>query len=140
VPSGAKTGLKLGPQFTVTEGSTYEMVVDFDVNRSIVIMGPPNNPRYKLKPHLRVMTMALTGSIAGTVTNPEHWPVAYALQGADTVSSTTVDTLNGFFRLSFLPEGIYSVSVEDTLGQSALREGITVEVGTEYDLGEITLQ
>ncbi|NIV11174.1 MAG: DUF4382 domain-containing protein, partial [Aliifodinibius sp.] len=55
-------------QFTITEGSTYELVVDFDVNRSIVITGPPHNPGYKLKPHLRVMPLAVSGSISGTIT------------------------------------------------------------------------
>lgn len=140
VPSGAKTGLKLGPQFTVASGSTYEMVVDFDANRSIVVMGPPNNPRYKLKPHLRVVTLAVSGSISGKVTNPEHLPVAYALQEADTVTSTLVDSSSGLFMLSFLPAGTYTVSIEDTLGQSAVREGVTVTAGSDSNVGEITLQ
>jgi hypothetical protein len=140
VPGGAQTGLKLGPQFSVKAGSTYELVVDFDVNRSIVIMGPPQNPRYKLKPHLRVMTMALTGSVSGIVTNPEHLPAAYALQEADTITSTYVDTLSGFFQLSFLPPGTYKVSIEDTLQQSAVRENVVVTAGTDQDLGQVTLE
>jgi len=140
VPSGAKTGLKLGPQFTVADGSTYEMVVDFDANRSVVVTGPPHNPRYKLKPHLRVATLAISGSISGTVTNPEHLPVAYALQEADTITSTLVDPSSGLFMLSFLPAGSYTVSIEDTLEQSAVREGVTVTAGSDSNLGEITLQ
>jgi hypothetical protein len=140
VPSGAQTGLKLGPQFTVAAGSTYELVVDFDVNRSVVITGPPQNPGYKLKPHLRVMTMALTGSISGTVANPAHLPVAYALQEQDTVTSTSVDPLTGFLRLSFLPPGTYRVSVEDTLEQTAALENVDVTAGADKDLGQITLQ
>ena len=44
VPSGAQTGLKLISDFTVTEGSTYELVVDFDANRSVVTTGMPSNP------------------------------------------------------------------------------------------------
>ena len=139
VPSGAQTGLKLGPQFTVQEGSTYEMVVDFDVNRSIVVMSPVHNPRYKLKPHLRVTALALSGSIYGNVINPEHAPLAYALQGADTLGSGLVDTQSGFFRLSFLPAGSYSVTLEDTSGQSALRENIEVTAGNDQDLGDIVL-
>ncbi|MCB1323379.1 MAG: DUF4382 domain-containing protein, partial [Leptospiraceae bacterium] len=140
VPSGAQTGLKLGSQFTVDEGSTYELVVDFDVNRSIVITGPPNNPGYKLKPHLRVSTMALSGSVSGTVTNPEHFPVAFAIQNADTVTSTLADTANGFFQLSFLPEGVYRIAIEDTLGQSAVQDSVGVTAGADKNLGQITLQ
>ncbi len=140
VPSGAQTGLKLGPQFTVNEGSTYELVVDFDVNRSIVIMGPPFNPRYKLKPHLRVVPMGITGSISGTVTNPEHVPTAYALQEADTITTSLVDTLSGLFRLSFLPSGVYTVEIEDTLGRAAELDSVDVVAGENQDLGEISLE
>lgn len=139
VPSGAQTGLKLGPQFTVNAGSTYELVVDFDASRSVVITGTPSNPGYKLKPHLRVMTMALTGSISGSVTNPGHLPVAYALQGADTITSTYVDT-SGHFLLSFLPPDTYQVSVEDTLDQSAAINDVVVTAGDDQNVGEVTLQ
>ena len=49
VPSGAQTGLKFGPQFTIEEGSSYDLVIDFDVCRSIVVNGPKKNPKgYKL--------------------------------------------------------------------------------------------
>lgn len=140
VPSGAQTGLKLGPQFTVNAGSTYEMVVDFDVNRSVVIMGPSHTPRYKLKPRLRVMTLALTGSLSGTVTNPAHMPTAYAIQEPDTITSTYVDTLNGYYQLSFLPAGTYKVFIKDTLDQSAAIENGVVTAGSDQDLGQITLQ
>jgi hypothetical protein len=140
VPSGAQTGLKLGPQFTVNAGSTIELVVDFDANRSVVIMGPSHTPRYKLKPHLRVMALALTGSLSGTVTNPAHMPTAYAIQEPDTITSTYVDTLSGYYQLSFLPPGSYKVSIKDTLEQSAVIENAVVTTGSDQDLGQITLQ
>jgi hypothetical protein len=139
VPSGAKTGLKLGPQFTVMEGSTYEIVVDFDVNRSVVITGPPHNPGFKLKPHLRVMPMAVSGSISGIVTNPDSLPTAWAIQDADTITSTIVDPISGFFRLGFLPAGFYTVSIRDTLDKSADVDSVEVIAGTDKNLGSITL-
>jgi hypothetical protein len=141
VPSGAKTGLKLGPQFTITEGSTYKLVVDFDACRSVVTTGPPHNPSgYKLKPHLRVMPMAVSGSISGTVTNPEHLSVAYAIQNPDTITTSAPDTTTGFFRLAFLPSGSYSVFVKDTLGQAFNQDSVFVNVGEETNIGNITLQ
>lgn len=141
VPSGAQTGLKMGPEFTILAGSTYELVIDFDVERSIVINGPRHNPySYKLKPHLRCIPRAVTGAIGGTVTNPEHLPTAYAIQGTDTISSAMADTLSGFFMLSYLVEGHYTVSVRDTFDQSFQEENIPVTVGQMYDLGQITLQ
>lgn len=141
VPSGSTSGLKFGPEFTIQEGATYEMVVDFDVNRSIVTTGPPFSPKgYKLKPVIRITSMALTGSISGMVTNPEHLPVAYAIQNEDTVTSSLPDTVSGFFKLSFLPEGTYTVSVRDTLDQSFEQADVMVTTGSNTDLGSITLQ
>ena len=59
VPSGAQSGLKFGHQFTINEGSSYEMVIDFDACRSIVRVGPPHNPKgYKLKPRIRITPTA----------------------------------------------------------------------------------
>jgi uncharacterized protein DUF4382 len=140
VPSGAKTGLKLGPQFTINEGSTYEMVIDFDASRSIVTMGPPHNPHgYKLKPRIRVTSTAITGSISGTILNPDNLPVAYAIQNGDTVTSSIVDTSSGFFKLAFLPEGYYTVDAADTSTGNFSADSVNVTIGSNFDLGDITL-
>lgn len=141
VPSGAQSGLKLGPGFTVVEGATYQLIVDFDANRSIVTTGPPHNPKgYKLKPRIRVIPQALSGSIYGQVQNYADFPVAYAISGGDTVTSSIIDTFTGNFRLSFLPENYYTVSIQDTAGFSFQADSIYVQPGNEFDLGNITLQ
>ena len=141
VPSGAQTGLKLGPPFTITEGSTAELILDFDANRSIITTGPPSAPKsYKLKPRIRLISTALTGSISGTVTNPEHISVAFAIAGDDTVTSTSVDKNSGEFMLAFLPEVPYTVSVRDTLEQSFEKNDVEVVAGSDNHLGMIALQ
>lgn len=141
VPSGSKTGLKLGPQFTISEGSTYEMVLDFDASKSVVVLGNKKAPTgYKLKPHIRVITNALSGSVSGTVLNPEHLPVAHALNAGDTVTTTFVDTTDGFFRLSFLQDNLYTIFVEDTMGNSFTADSVAVNIGGDTDLGAIMLQ
>lgn len=141
VPSGAKTGLKLGPQFTINPGATYELVVDFDVNKSIVTMGPKHNPiGYKLKPRLRIISKAITGSISGIVRNYQDLPVAYAIQNTDTVNSTIIDQTNGQFMLSFLSEGIYTVFIRDTAGLSFLKNDTTVVAGINTNLDSLSLQ
>jgi len=140
VPSGSQSGLKFGPQFTINEGSTYEMVIDFDACRSIVTMGPPHNPHgYKLKPRIRVISNAITGSISGTVLNPVNLPVAYAIQNGDTVTSSIVDTTSGSFKLAFLPDGYYTVDVADTSAGYFSDDSINVTSGSNFDLGDITL-
>jgi hypothetical protein len=82
----------------------------------------------------------MTGSISGTLTNPEHLPVAYAIQNGDTTTSSLPDSSSGYFRLSFLPAGEYTVSIEDTLDQTFEQSGVVVQVGADTSLGSITLQ
>lgn len=141
VPSGAQSGLKVGLHFVVDPGASYELALDFDALRSIVVTGPQNLPgSYKLKPHLRVVPTAITGSISGIVTNPAAVPMAFAIQRADTVTATAVDLLSGYFMLPFLPAGSYSVVIEDSLAKTYRNDAITVQVGVTSDLGMITLQ
>ena len=140
VPSGAQSGLKFGPQFTVHPGTTAELVIDFDAERSVVRTGPPQNPkRYLLKPTIRVVPKAITGAISGTVTNPEHLPIAYALAGADTVTSSPVDS-TGDFTLAFLTEGWYTIAIQDTLQQFFEEKDVAVAPGVATTIGSITLQ
>ncbi len=141
VPSGAKTGLKFGPQFTVEEGSVYELVFDFDLNQSIVVNGPKKDPKsYKLKPHIRMVSTAVAGSISGTVTNPEDVPIAYAIQEQNIITSSLVDTVDGYFMLGFLTEGEYTVSIVDTNALDFNLDNVVVIAGEDNDLGVITLE
>jgi hypothetical protein len=140
VPSGAQSGLKFGPQFTINEGSSYEIVIDFDASRSIVTTGPAHNPTgYKLKPRIRVTSTAITGSISGVVINPASLPIAYAIQNGDTTTSSIIDTTSGVFKLAFLPEGLYTVDVADTSSGYFSTDSINVTVGSNFDLGDISL-
>ena len=139
VPSGAKTGLKLTHQFTLEAGSTYDLMIDFDASRSIVRTGTPANPSYLLKPTIRLVSVATSGSISGTVTNPDNNPVALALSGVDTVSTVFVDTISGEFQLAFLEAGLYDVVVEDTTGARFDTTGVEVVQGADTDLGSIDL-
>ena len=141
VPSGAKTGLKFGPQFTIEEGSLYEIVCDFDVHRSIVVNGPQKGPKgYKLKPYIRMMSTAVAGSISGIVSNPVDLPIAYAIQGEDTLTSSLVNTTNGYFMLGFLGAGEYTVSILDTNDLKFNQDSVPVIVGENNDLGQVTLE
>jgi hypothetical protein len=141
VPSGSTSGLKLDTDFTIKEGTTYNMVLDFDANKSVVVLGSENHPKgYQLKPQIRIIVDANVGSISGTVLNAEQLPWAYALVGDDTITSTKVDTASGYFRLSFLPEDSYTVFIEDTSGRSYMQESVPVQVKQDNNLGEITLE
>jgi len=140
VPSGAQTGLKLTHQFTLEAGSTYNLMIDFDASRSVVITGPKASPSYNLKPTIRLVAMPTTGSISGTVFTPVNVPVALAMSGADTVTTVFVDTTSGEFQLAFLEAGSYDVVVEDSTGARFDSTAIEVTVGEDNDLGSIELQ
>ena len=42
--------------------------------------------------------------------------------------------------LAFLPEGVYTVSISDTLARSFEKSDAEVVAGTDNNLGELTLQ
>lgn len=141
VPSGAQSGLKLLTKFEIAAGSTYDIVLDFDAERSVVTTGPPQNPKgFKLKPTIRAMAMAFTGPISGRVANPAALPVAVAVAGNDTITASAVDPVSGDFRLAFLPPMAYVVSITDTLGRAFSKPDAPVNAGQDYALGSITLQ
>ncbi|MFC1490834.1 DUF4382 domain-containing protein [Candidatus Latescibacterota bacterium] len=135
IPSGT---LKIVSSFDIVEGEETELVVDFDAARSVHTTG--NGGTYKLKPTVRLINKGVCGSINGTVTNYENLPVAYAIAGADTVTSSYVNGDNGKFTLGFLAEGTYEISIVDTLGQTYSAPGTSVTVGTKTGLGDITLE
>jgi hypothetical protein len=89
---------------------------------------------------MRMVAIAIAGSISGIVTNPKDLPIAYAIQEGDTVTSSLVDTTSGYFMLGFLNEGSYMVSVVDTFDLEFNQDNVTVIAGDNNNLGEITLK
>lgn len=138
IPSGDETGLKLTHNFDIVAGTTVELMLDFDVTRSVNVTG---NGEYKLKPTIRVIAKPLTGAISGVVSNPTNTPVATLKDASNaTVTTALVNPLTGAFKLAFIPAGTYTVTVEDAGGLKATRPGILVSVGAVTDIGSLTLQ
>lgn len=138
IPSAEQTGLKLITNFDLVAGSTYEFVVDFDANASIVTTGNPQNPNgYKLKPTIRVAEKATTGSISGTVADYTGTPQAHAIQNGIAVTSTPIDVATGAFRLAFLPPGTYTVEIVDDTAKVS-QENVTVTAGQDNNIGTLS--
>ncbi len=82
VPSGSQTGLKINTGFEILEGDTNDYTIDFDLRKSVHQpkgqTGPSGDPVYWLRPTLRLMKTATTGTISGTVD-----PVVYAGEACD---------------------------------------------------------
>ncbi len=63
IPSGSQTGLKLVSGFSVRDGDSLDLTIDFDLRKSVV----ESAGEYKLKPALRLVNNADAGEIDVTV-------------------------------------------------------------------------
>ena len=137
-PSAQQSGLKLNIDAEVEDGATYELLIDFDAARSIVEQG---NGGYLLKPVIRAVNLAETGSIIGTVQPSDFKTNVLAIVNGDTVTSTiTADS--GDFEIIGLGEDTYEVYFDPDSDQYAdsTQTGIEVNSGEETDLGTIQLE
>lgn len=137
-PSAQQSGLKLNIDAEVEENTQYSLLVDFDAARSIVEQG---NGNYLLKPVLRAVNLAETGSIVGTVQPSDFNTNVLAVMDSDTVTST-ITTDNGDFEIIGLKKGTYEVYFDPSSDQYAdsSQTGIEVTAGEETDLGTIELE
>lgn len=136
-PSAQQSGLKLNLDAQLSPGIDYNIALDFDAGRSIVVTG---NNKFILKPVIRAYAKAQDGAIKGVIqpTNGAGW--IYALQGSDTIASAKPDTVTGGFYIGGLSAGSYNVSVNaaGTLTDTSYT-GITVNTGQATDIGTINL-
>ena len=136
VPSGFQTGIKLNHQFTIHSDKLYELLLDFDAERSVRYQGN----RYRMSPVIRVQAVVMSGSISGTIEPPSAKAFVFTTVGDDTVS-TRADTLTGFFRLMALPEGSFDVQITSLTGMynDTTVSGVGVMKRINTDLGLISL-
>lgn len=107
-PSAQQSGLKLKINQTLTAGATYDFLLDFDVEHSIVVEAG-NSGNFNLHPVIRVSTNATSGIIKGIVT-PFTFQSLVSVQVGDTTVSAYTDEL-GVFQLNGIPAGTYSVTI-----------------------------
>ena len=132
--SAQQSGLKLQIHNTFAAGVEYMLLLDFDANQSVVDHG---NGTYSLKPVIRVVETAITGSIAGEATPVGAGYAAVATLNTDTtkVYSSATDT-TGHFLISAVPAGTYKLIVTppapltpDTIFNVNVVNGMTSDVG-----------
>ncbi len=132
-PSAQQSGLKLKVNETFEAGVSYSILLDFDANQSIVATG---NGEYQLKPVIRTINTALSGSIRGSVTPVGLLAVVTATSAGTAYSSVT--NANGEFLISGLPAGVYSVTVSPNLPILPVTlTGKIVTVGTSTNIGVV---
>lgn len=130
-PSAEQSGLKLQINQTFEAGVDYIILLDFDANQSVVLLG---NNAYKLKPVIRTINTAIIGSIKGSISPIGENVVVTATSNG--VSYSSVTNANGAFLISGLPSGTYSITVTPALPLLPVTiASKTVVVGAATDLG-----
>lgn len=139
-PSGQESGLKVQIHQDVSGGILYRLTLDFDVARSLVFAG--NSGQVLLKPVLRILSFVPSGGdIRGVVVPDSVRTFVFAIQGADTIATTSTDISNGNFLLKDIPAGNYSISFlpSDTTYQQVTSAAV-VSLGQTTMMDTVKLQ
>lgn len=133
-PSAEQSGLKLQVHQTLQAGVNYEVLLDFDANESIIETG---SGTYKLKPVIRTIETAISGSIKGKITPIGSLAFVNANSG---ISYSSNVNANGDFIIKGLPAGTYSVTVTPLAPLSPVTvTNVIVTTGVTTNVGVINL-
>lgn len=131
-PSAEQSGLKLQVHKTLEAGVAYSILLDFDANQSIVQTG---NGTYKLKPVVRTLEAAVSGSITGSIAPAGLIASVTATSSAGVAYSSAV-AANGSFLIAGLPSGTYSVTITPALPHVPVTiNNVTVTTGVVTQVG-----
>ena len=152
-PSAQSSGVKLKlDKASLRARETFQLVLDFNVARSIVERGnwranDDKKERYILKPVIRVLAQDLRATLIGTAApaaaRPQVLAIRQSITPADTFS-TSADAASGRFRFDNLPSGTYRVALFPTVvGPPAYRietrSNVVLTTEQTTDLGTIQL-
>jgi len=144
IPSGQETGIKLNVDANIQEGIRYILLLDFDVNKSVVKTGQSQTPGYILKPVIRAANEAVSANIGGSVSPVEARAMITLYADDDEVTSTYADPDTGGFLLIGLDntESTYRLVIEPRAEgyTGAVVSDITVSIGETENVGEIVLE
>ncbi|MGG9970882.1 DUF4382 domain-containing protein [Ferruginibacter sp. SUN002] len=133
-PSADQSGLKLQVNHTIQAGVAYTVLLDFDANKSIVETGAGV---YKLKPVIRTIVAATSGSIKGKISPVGTLAMVTATSATTSMTYSSNVNVDGEFIIAGLPADTYSITVTPALpllpvtqGNIAVTTGATANTGT----------
>ncbi len=106
-PSSQQSGLKVQVNETIDDGGQYDVILDFNVEESIVAQG---NGGYSLHPVIRASLAIDSGSITGLVLPLGVQTLVTASSGNTIISTYT--NAQGNYVLNGVPDGTYTVTLE----------------------------
>lgn len=135
-PSAEQSGLKLQVHKTLEPGVAYSILLDFDANQSIVETG---NGQFKLKPVIRTIEAAISGSISGSIA-PIGIIASVTATSSNGVSYSSGVAANGSFLISGLPSGNYDITITPVLPLLPVTiNNVMVTTGAVAQVGVVTL-
>ena len=136
-PSADQSGLKLQVHQTLQAGVLYNILLDFDANKSIVDLG---NGGYKLKPVIRTIETAIGGSIKGKISPIGLAFVTVVNSTNATLTYSTNVSSTGDFMIAGLPSGTYNVTVTPALPLlPVVKNSVVVTTGLTTDIGTVAI-
>lgn len=148
-PSAMQSGLKLKMNATLEPGFSYTFILDWDVQKSVVMAG--NSGKYNLKPVIRVNAEVNSGAIAGNLTgevlidgisvfNPIVNASIEVYTDADIYVTQSNTNAEGNFLIQGLAAGNYKLKIVDQVAYDDYESPlITVTVGTVKTIEPIVL-
>jgi hypothetical protein len=136
-PSAQQSGLKIKLNESIEGGKSYEIVIDFDVEKSIIVAG--NSGNIILKPVLRAYVREAAAGIMGQVFPKEAQLVALKAMKGDNEYNTGVDE-NGNFKIQGMDDGVYTLTFTPNSDYNGKEiGGVLVEEGKMKTIDPITL-
>ncbi len=142
VPSGSQSGILLKPDapIVITEEGSNEFLFDFDLSRSFIPRGNPNDNTkingFIFRPVIKVSSSEETGVLKGQVTDMSNMPleeVQITVFAADTVNAVTFSGAGGHYEFLGLTPGDYLLEAEKT-GYEIVTEEFVIEKSQELNL------
>jgi len=136
-PSAQQSGLKIKVDKAMEGGKSYDIVIDFDVEKSIIVAG--NSGNIILKPVLRAYVAEATSGVVGQIFPKEAQSVAVKAVKGSLEYNTFVDK-DGNFKIQGMDDGLYRLTFTPNSGYTAIsKDGILVEEGKMKTIDPITL-
>lgn len=151
IPSGAQTGIKVNLDFDVNAEVVTDLLLDFNVCESLVRQG---NGTYHLKPVIRGVIRALSGTIKGSASNGANVLLGVQVKAIYTAGTSypigtevnsTATLADGQFKIWALLPGTYRVEltwtdpITTSIVLTAAVDGVVVTANQDTDIGVVVL-
>ncbi len=131
----ASDTIKLVKPFTIEDGITTELIVDFDAGHSIVKNDSVSSQyKYIITPVTRIASVKTTGALSGSVAAVEGKTVMVTAfqDGSSVAFAGTICDVSGDWMIGYLEPGTYDLLIESDDSSTDVQDQIVVA-------GEVTI-